>query len=222
MSGARSGGREGGHPSTSSSSCSARSRDARSGSGRFRGRIQVDIATLIGRQAPVLTPDGLLAGGRRQPLLDNAAQFADVVAPEALDAFVMHRPAFPTQERPVIGRIPIPPMRRRAFDHAADHPWFVIRHARQMPVGRPGVSHDSAGPPLRNAQPRADRVHGLASPGRAQTCPEATSLRIALSRAWSATSVFSRRCSCSSACNPWPGPDPSRRTSPASGRTSAR
>ena len=92
-------------------------------------------------------------------------------------------------------------MRRRAFDHAADHPWFVIRHARQMPVGRRGVSQDSAGPPLRNAQPRADRVHGLASPGRAQTFPEATSLRIALSRAWSATSFFSRRFSCSSAFN---------------------
>ena len=59
--------------------------------------------------------------------------------------------------------------------------------------GGPGVSHDSAGPPLRNAQPRADMVHGLASPGRAQTFPEATSLRIALSRAWSATSFFSRR-----------------------------
>ena len=70
-----------------------------------------------------------------------------------------------------------------------------------MPVGRPGVSHDSAGPSLRNVQPRADRVHGRASPGRAQKFPEATSLSIALSRAWSATSFSSLRFSCSSAFN---------------------
>ena len=55
-------------------------------------------------------------------------------AARALDAFVMHRPAFPTQE-PRDPSIPIPPIRRREFDHGADQPWFVIRQARQMPVG---------------------------------------------------------------------------------------
>ena len=68
-----------------------------------------------------------------------------------------------------------------------------------MPVGGPRMAQDATGPPLRDAQPRADMVDGLASSGRAQKFPEATSLRIALSRAWSATSFFSRRFSCSSA-----------------------
>ena len=70
MSGARSGGREGGHPSTSSTSSSswtARNRDARSGSGRFRGRIQVDIATLIGRQViPAACGANRLIAARRR------------------------------------------------------------------------------------------------------------------------------------------------------------
>ena len=54
------------------------------------------------------------------------------------------------------------------------------------------LAQHSAGPPLGDAQPVADHGHRLPASGRAQKFPEATSLRIELSSAWSATNFFSR------------------------------
>ena len=59
-------------------------------------------------------------------------------------------------------------------------------------LGRSRLPQDSTSPTLRNSQPLLDVSHGLAPPYRAQKFPEATSFRIALSNAWSATSLFSR------------------------------
>ncbi len=60
-----------------------------------------------------------------------------------------------------------------------------------MPLGRPRLSRHTTRPPLRHTELVAQVHHRLAAPGRAQKFPEATSLSIALSRAWSATSFFS-------------------------------
>ncbi len=70
-----------------------------------------------------------------------------------------------------------------------------------MPVRRPGLVQHPTGPPFRDAQLKPYVVHSLASPGRAQNFPEATSFKMALSSAWSATSRFSRVFSCSRVFN---------------------
>ena len=118
--------------------------------------------------------------------------------PESFDSFVIHRPAFSAQE-PGDAPIPIPPILRGQLDEARDQPGFVVRDDRPMPVRRPRLTEHSASPPLRDAQPVLHMHHGWASSGRAQKFPEATSFRIMLSSAWSATSFFSRVFSCSSA-----------------------
>ena len=120
-----------------------------------------------------------------------------VSPPESFDAFVIHRPAFPAQE-PGDAPIPIPPILRGPFDEARDQPGFVVRDVRPMPLRRPRLTEHSAGPPLRDAQLVLHMHHGWAASGRAQKFPEATSLRIMSSRAWSATSFFSREFSRSS------------------------
>ncbi len=69
---------------------------------------------------------------------------------------------------------------------------------QDTPLGRSRLPQDSTSPALRNSQPLLDVSYGLAPPCRAQKFPEATSFRIALSNAWSATSLFSRAFSFSS------------------------
>ena len=61
-----------------------------------------------------------------------------------------------------------------------------------MPVRGPRLAQHATGPPLRHPQLVADQGPRLPASGRAQQFPEVTSLRIALSRAWSATSCLSR------------------------------
>ena len=58
-------------------------------------------------------------------------------------------------------------------------------------MGRPRVADHATRPPLRHAQLAADVRHRLPASGLAQKFPEGTSLRIAWSSAWSATSFFS-------------------------------
>ena len=87
-------------------------------------------------------------------------------------------------------RIAIPPIQRGQLDEARDQPGFVVRDDRPMPVCRPRLIEHSAGPPLRDVQPVLYMHHGRAAAGRAQQFPEATSLRIMLSSAWSATRLL--------------------------------
>ena len=54
------------------------------------------------------------------------------------------------------------------------------------------LAQHATGPPLGDVQLVADYGHRLPASRRAQKLPEVTSLRIALSRAWSATSFLSR------------------------------
>ena len=112
-------------------------------------------------------------------------------SPHPLHTFVIHVPPFPTQE-PGDAPIALPPIRRRQRDEARDQSGFVVRDDRPMSMRRPRLTEHSAGPPLRNAQLVLHMHHGGASPERAQKFPEATSVRIMLSSAWSATSVFNR------------------------------
>ena len=122
--------------------------------------------------------------------------------PQPLHALVIYRPALPTQQ-PRNPPIALPPRLRRQRDDPGHQPWLIIRPPRPMPVGRPRLPQHSACPPLRHAQPVADQGHRLPASRRAQKFPEATSLRIDLSNAWSATNFFSRvssRSSSSSAC----------------------
>ena len=107
--------------------------------------------------------------------------------PESFVAFVIHHPALPAQEP---DDAPIPILRGQ-LDEARDQPGFVVRDDRPMPMRRPRLTEHSTSPPLRDAQPVLDLHHGRASPGRAQKFSEATSFRIMLSSAWSATSFFS-------------------------------
>ena len=78
------------------------------------------------------------------------------------------------------------------FHDAVNQPWFIIRHPRPMPLRRPHLPQHPTRPPLGDAQPLVDPVHRLPALWRAQKFPEATSLRIALPNAWSATSYLSR------------------------------
>ena len=55
--------------------------------------------------------------------------------------------------------------------------------------GPPLLAQHATRPPLGD---EPDSVHRLSASGRAQKFPEATSLRIELSSAWSATNFFSR------------------------------
>ena len=96
--------------------------------------------------------------------------------PESFDAFVMHRPAFPAQESGEAPR-PRPSILRGHRDEARNPPGCVVRDDRPRPVRRPRLPAPSASPPLRGAQPVLDMHPGRASPGRAQTCPEAISCR---------------------------------------------
>ena len=111
---------------------------------------------------------------------------------------MLHAPALPAQQ-PRDPPIAIPPRRRRQRDHAGHQPWLVLRHHHPMPGRWPCMAQHPARPPRRDTQPVLYLHHRLAPPGRAQKCPEATSFKMALSRAWSATSCFRRVFSCSSA-----------------------
>ena len=66
------------------------------------------------------------------------------------------------------------------------------RHPRPMPVRGPRLAQHATGPPLGDVHLVADYGHRLPASRRAQKFPEVTSLRIAWSRAWSATSFLSR------------------------------
>ena len=111
--------------------------------------------------------------------------------PQPFDPFVIHRPPLPPQQ-PRDPPIPIPPIRGRQRDDPFHQPRLIIRHPRPMPVRGPRLAQRATGPPLGDVQLVADYGHRLPASRRAQKFPEVTSLRIALSRAWSATSFLSR------------------------------
>ena len=95
-----------------------------------------------------------------------------------------------------------PPHPRRVFmqqrHHPPRHARLIVGDLRDLPLGPARLAHHPACPPLRDTQPRPHLHHGRASSGRAQKFPEATSLRMAVSKAWSATTRLRRAFSFSS------------------------
>ncbi len=111
--------------------------------------------------------------------------------PPPFDPFGIHRPPLPPPQ-PRDPPIPIPPIRGRQRDDPFHHPRLIIRHPRPMPVRGPRRAQPATGPPLGDGHLVADSGPRLPASRRAQTCPEGTSVRIAWSRAGSATSCLSR------------------------------
>ena len=125
------------------------------------------------------------------PQISTAVRASPFPPPQPFDPFVIHRPPLPPQQ-PRDPPIPIPPIRSRQRDDPFHHPRLIIRHPRPMPVRGPRLTQHTTGPPLGDVQLVANYGHRLPASRRAQKFPEVTSLRIALSRAWSATSFLSR------------------------------
>ena len=94
----------------------------------------------------------------------------------------MHSPAF-TPEARRDPSIAISPRLRRELDQPRDQAALAVGHPGPMPVRRPQLVQHPTGPPFRDAQVVPYIVHRLASLGRAQNVPEATSFKIALSSA---------------------------------------
>ena len=116
------------------------------------------------------------------PLRLFLGHFQPLASPKPFHPFVIHSPAFAPQERRDAA-IAIPPILCRELDQPRDQAALVVGHARSMPVCRPRLPQDPTGPPFRDAQVVPDMIHGLASSGRAQNFPEATSFKIRLSSA---------------------------------------
>ena len=112
-------------------------------------------------------------------------------SPEPRHPLVVHPPALPPQQsrhRPV----PVAAILTRQRGHALRQGPRLGGHPRGLALGATGLAHHPACPPLRDAQASLHLHDGRATPGRAQKFPDVTSLRMALSSAWSATSRFNR------------------------------
>ena len=94
----------------------------------------------------------------------------------------MHSPAFTPEERrdPSVA---ISPRLRRELDQPGDQAGLVVGHVSAVPMRRSRRRQHPTGPPFRHTQVVPDKVHRLASSGRAQNVPGATSFKVALSRA---------------------------------------
>ena len=94
----------------------------------------------------------------------------------------MHSPAFASEERRD-APIAMPPILRRERNQPRDEARLIVGHVPAVPMRRPRLRQYQTGPPFRDAQVVPDMVHGLASSGRAQNFPDATSFNITLSSA---------------------------------------
>ncbi len=90
-----------------------------------------------------------------------------LTAPEALDPFVIHLPAFPLQH----GRDPpvaVSPVEQSQLGHACHQRCFVIRGPGSIALRGSGLAQHPTGPALRDRQLPADMRDRPAPPGRAQ------------------------------------------------------
>ena len=117
--------------------------------------------------------------------------FQPLLAPDPLYSFGIHPPTLPTKQR-CDPSIAIATIFARQLDDPSHQPILVRGDLRSMPLSRSRLAQHSASPTLGHPQPLAHVVDGLVPSSRAQNFPEATSWRIALSSACSATSFLSR------------------------------
>lgn len=95
--------------------------------------------------------------------------------------------------------VAIPPVRLRQRDDPLAQLLLPRVQPWPVPIGGPELADRPTRATLRHGEHRHDMPHGFAAAGRAQQVPEATSLRIERSTAWSATIRLRRRFSCSKA-----------------------
>ena len=108
--------------------------------------------------------------------------FQALASPESFHAFMIHSPALAPQERRDAS-IAVSPILRRQLDQPRDQAGLVVGHTAVVPLRRPRLRQHPTGPSFRDAQVVPDMVHRLASSGRAQNFPDATSFKIKLSSA---------------------------------------
>ena len=118
----------------------------------------------------------------RPPFRLFLRHFQPLASPEPFHAFVIHSPALAPQERRDAS-IAVPPILRRQLDQPRDQAGRVVGHTAVVPLRRPRLRQHPTGPSFRDAQVVPDMVHRLASSGRAQNFPDATSFKIKLSSA---------------------------------------
>ena len=96
---------------------------------------------------------------------------------------MIHSPTLAPEERRDAS-ITVPPILRRELDQPpCDKARLVVGHVPAVPMRRPRLRQHPTGPSFRDAQVVPDMVHRLASSGRAQNFPDATSFKIKLSSA---------------------------------------
>ena len=118
------------------------------------------------------------------------------VSPDGLHAILPHVPALLLSEPRHCARA-IPPILVGEGDDPLAHPCLTRVRLRPGSITRSDLPDGPTRPTLGDLQ-HGDRLpHRLAPTGRAQQCPAATSLSMLLSSDRSATSRFSRACSCS-------------------------
>ena len=120
-----------------------------------------------------------------------------LLLPDSLDALLVDAPALePQQARD--RAIPVAAEPAGQINDLPDEQRLVLLRPQTSTLSRSRLPEHSARSALRDVQLGQDVRDGFATVLRAQKFPSATSFKIALSRAWSATSLFSRPFSFSS------------------------
>ena len=145
------------------------------------------VVTMLGPQpypAPVVEPQTPAFWLLRR-------HFQPLPLPDPLDPLVIDMPAIPPQQSGDTA-IAVPPVHTCKLDDPLGQRQFIIPYHGQVPLRRTRLLQDFVGPPLGDPEAIQQHTDRLTPPVRAQKLPDATSCSIALSRARSATSFFSR------------------------------
>ena len=125
---------------------------------------------------------GAVGGPEPPPARGFARHPEALLPPEALDPLLVHPPTLgPQQGGDAAGAGATEPSRQG--DEAGDQGGLVRGHPGSAPRRAARLGQDPAGPTLRDDQRGAHVANRLPPARRAQKFPEATSWRIALSRA---------------------------------------
>jgi len=117
--------------------------------------------------------------------------------PQPPDSLAVHHVPFVTQQRPDPS-IPEPRTRPNQLMHPTNDQRLVVPSLDRVPLRRSRLPDHPTRRPLRGLELILQLFDGFASTCRAYQFPPATSFSMALARACSATSFFSRAFSCSS------------------------
>ena len=122
------------------------------------------------------------SGGPEPPLVRGAGHPQPLLPPAPLHPLVVHAPALgPQQGRDAAGAVA--PEAPRQGDQAGDQGGLVPRHPGRAPLCPARLGQPPTRPPLRDGHDGLHVRDRLPPARQAQKFPDATSLRIALSRA---------------------------------------